>query len=386
MTHTNQNRNTAQTQRGAAWFARLALMLGVLALVSCACGFVMTRLLALRIPVKLEGGGAPNLNPIEALYLETYLGLRAAELEQPAAPGAQPVVFEVAPGSSAGLIAEDLLHYGLIRDPTLFRNYARYAGLDSALEAGKFRLSASMTIPEIAQTLTEALSPDITVQIVEGRRLEEIAATIDATPGLNFTGADFIALAGPGAIRPPQFDFLAGLPESASLEGFLFPDTYRLSPDATAADLRDRMLTNFDATVTYAGEGDLTLYEIVTLASIVEREAVVAGERPMIAGVYLNRLAHDMTLDADPTVQYSLGYPGDWWPSLTRADYVETISPYNTYLNPGLPPGPIANPGLASIQAVIDPVESDYLYFRACDASGEHRFSRTFEEHVAACD
>lgn len=108
----------------------------------------------------------------------------------------------------------------------------------------------------------------------------------------------------------------------------------------------------------------------------------------MIAGVYLNRLAQGMTLDADPTVQYakSAQTPGDWWPDLTRADYTDVIGPYNTYLNAGLPPGPIANPSLSSIEAVIYPAESDYLYFRACDASGRHIFSLTFEEHEAACE
>ena len=111
-------------------------------------------------------------------------------------------------------------------------------------------------------------------------------------------------------------------------------------------------------------------------------------QRPLIAAVYLNRLAQGMTLDADPTVQYakSAQTPGEWWPKLTAADYTSVISPYNTYLNPGLPPGPIANPSLSSIEAVIYAPETDYLYFRACDASGRHVFSLTFEEHSAACD
>ncbi|MBN1287099.1 MAG: endolytic transglycosylase MltG [Anaerolineae bacterium] len=386
------NKDEQPTQpHKASWMARLAIVLGVLALVSCACGFLLTRLLVVRIPVKLSGSGAAGLNPLEAIYLETYLGLRAAELQQPAAPNAAEMVFEVAPGSSAGVIAGDLVRLGLVGDATLFKNYVRYAGLDDELEAGKFKLSAAMTIPEIAQALTEALSPDVTVQVVEGRRLEEIADLIDATPGLAFTGADFRALVGPGAAQPPQFDFLASTPAGASLEGFLFPDTYRLAPDAAAVDLRDRMLANFGALVTPQMRADaaktgFTLYEIVTLASIVEREAALPDERPLIAGVYLNRLANDMKLDADPTVQYGMGQAGNWWPQITYEDYTGAVSPYNTYLNPGLPPGPIANPGLASIEAVIYPAESEYLYFRACDGSGEHRFSRTFAEHEAACD
>jgi UPF0755 protein len=129
----------------------------------------------------------------------------------------------------------------------------------------------------------------------------------------------------------------------------------------------------------------------VTVASIVEREAAVADERPMIASVYLNRLAIGMKLEADPTVQYAMGYQydtGEWWNlNLTQDDYYAVDSPYNLYLYEGLPPGPIANPGLSSIQAVITPAESPYFYFRAaCDGSGRHVFSETFEEHVGnAC-
>ncbi len=392
MSRMNQ-RKPAQ-RRGTHWAARLAVVLAVFTLLACAGFFLLTRLLAIRIPVNLQSGAnMPGLNPLEALYLDTYLGLRADDLKQPMAPGAGTVTFEVAPGSTAASIGEALERRGLVRDAALFRSYVRYVGLDGELEAGNFELSAAMTIPEIAHALTEALSPDRTVQIIEGLRMEEIAALIDAVNDLNFTGADFLARVGPGAARPPQFDFLASVPAGASLEGFLFPDTYRLAPDATAADLRDRMLGHFGEVVMpavqSAPEQTLTLYEAVSLASIVEREAVIPAERPLIAGVYLNRLAVGMTLDADPTVQYAMASasPGSaWWPTLTQADYQAVVSPYNTYLNTGLPPGPIANPGLASIKAVIAPQESDYLYFRACDSSGYHQFSEDFETHLAACD
>lgn len=361
-------------------------------LLACACGFTATRLLAIRIPQPGIEASA-NLNPLEAFYLSAYLGLRVGDLQARRVSDAETVRFEVEPGSSAADIADRLARLGLISDATLFRNYARYTGLDSQLEAGRFDLSAAMTIPEIAEALTEALSPDVTVQVIEGWRMEQVAEAIDAAEGLAFAGADFLAAVGPGVERPPQFDFLETLPPGASLEGFLFPDTYRVAPDATAADLRDRMLEQFGARVTPPMRADITarrfnLYEIVTLASIVEREAVIPEERPLIAAVYLNRLAQGMTLDADPTVQYakSAQTPGEWWPKLTAADYTSVISPYNTYLNPGLPPGPIANPSLSSIEAVIYAPETDYLYFRACDASGRHVFSLTFEEHSAACD
>jgi UPF0755 protein len=204
-----------------------------------------------------------------------------------------------------------------------------------------------------------------------------------------------LRLAGRGAVVPPEFAARVGLPLGSSLEGFLFPATYTLPADAPADELINRMLQNFNAQVTDQMKADaakqgLTLYQAVTLASIVEREAVVADERPLIAGLYLNRLRKSMTLDADPTVQYPLGNtrdPATWWPQISVDDYRNVNSPYNTYLNPGLPPGPIANPGLSSIRAVIYPQASEYLYFRAtCTGDGRHKFAATLAEQQAnAC-
>ena len=150
------------------------------------------------------------------------------------------------------------------------------------------------------------------------------------------------------------------------------------------------MLANFDRRFTpemrqMAAERRMTIYQVVTLASIVEREAVIAEERPIIAGVFLNRLAKGMTLDACPTVQYALGYQeetGQWWKTPLSLEELDQVnSPYNTYLHPGLPPGPICNPGLASILAVLQPAETDYLYFLA-KGDGSHAFAKTFEEHL----
>ena len=150
------------------------------------------------------------------------------------------------------------------------------------------------------------------------------------------------------------------------------------------------MLADFDERFTAemrqaTVEREMTIYQVVTLASIVEREAVVAEERPIIAGVFLNRLEKGMSLESCPTVQYALGYQEDaaqWWKTpVTLEEFDHVDSPYNTYLNPGLPPGPICNPGLASIQAVLEPVKSDYLYFLA-KGDGSHAFAKTFEEHL----
>jgi UPF0755 protein len=170
----------------------------------------------------------------------------------------------------------------------------------------------------------------------------------------------------------------------------LFPDTYVLPPNITALELRDTILENFETQVgrqfaTDAQTQGFTLRDIVTLASIAEREAVHNDEHPMIAGVYRNRLNIGMNMDADPTVQYGLQGQRDnnWWPQITQDDYRSVISPYNTYINNGLPPGPISNPGLSAIRAALNPASSDYLYFRArCDGSNYHVFAMTFDEHV----
>ena len=291
---------------------------------------------------------------------------------------------------------------------TCSASYVRYYGIDSGLQAGTFTLARTYTIPELAGRLSNPGGDSVNFLVQEGLRIEEIAARIDGTPNLSFTGAQFTALVGPGAGSQPgatgEFAARAGIPAGRSLEGFLFPDTYTLAACGTAQDLAQRMLENFDNRVTAQLRSDvaatgLNLYQAVTLASIVQRETAVIEEAPAIAGVYLNRLRNSLlptpdaniptTLDADPTVQYALGNtrsPATWWPPLTAADYRGVASPYNTYLNPGLPPGPIANPGLDALRAAIYPQASAYLYFRACPGDGgRHRFSTTFTEHQAAC-
>lgn len=337
-----------------------------------------------------------SLDPIRSAAYGAYLALNRDALETPADPGAEPEVFTIEAGQSATQIAERLAAEGMLTDTTLFLRYLSYYGLDTRIEAGTYRLSGGMNIPELAYQLTEAEPPYATLSIPEGWRREQIAERIDADPELPFSGADFLAATGPGASILPGFSFAAEIPEGASLEGFLFPDTYRLAIDSTAQDLVAQMLETFDQRVTPELPDDLastglTLYEIVTVASIVEREARVADERTLIADVYLNRYEQGMMLQADPTVQYAMGYQaesGEWWNrSLTQADYTTVDSPYNTYLYAGLPPGPIANPGLEAIRAVIRPADTPYLYFRTtCDGSGRHNFAITFEEHVAnAC-
>jgi len=275
-------------------------------------------------------------------------------------------------------------------------------GVDASLEAGQFELSPSMTMIEIAERLQRARADEIVVTIPEGLRAEEIADLLTAQGTLD--GERFLELAraadpaaapllasptGGGAVG--VYDFLDDLPARATLEGFLFPDTYRLPVPAQPEDLLRRMLANFDRQVTpeirqAARAAGRPLYEVVTLASIVEREALLAEEMPVIADVYLNRLEQGMLLRADPTVQYAMGYQpasGQWWKTPVQLEEYATVdSPYNTYLYSGLPPGPICSPGLTAIEAVVYPADTNFLYFMAT-GDGGHAFAETFEEHEA---
>lgn len=317
------------------------------------------------------------------------LSQRSIALNAPAGTETQSQRFVVAAGTGSRQIAQNLLAANLITDVELFLLYVAANGIDAQLEAGTYFLSNSMTIPEIATRLTDSNSSQITFRILEGWRKEEIAEAIDASRLFGFTGAEFLAVVGQGASVPPQFAAYVGLPAGASLEGFLYPDTYLLPPSITALELRDLLLETFMSRVgvelvNAALAQNLTLYEVVILASISEREAVHAEEHPLILSVYRNRLNIGMKLDADPTVQYPLNNTrGSWWGQITRADYTGVNSPYNTYLYTGLPPSPISNPALASIQAAIYPQQTDYFYFRAaCDGSGFHEFAVTYEEHL----
>jgi UPF0755 protein len=357
---------------------RLILLLGFVAIV------IVTAAALVIVPVR------NGLSAAEIIYLRVWLARYDRALNTPVAADATPLIFTVSPGDTAASVGQNLFAGGLIADPVLFRNYARYRGLDSQLEAGTYFLNRAQALPDIAQTLTDSSKASVTIRILEGWRREQIAEAIDTNPLLQFSGTEFLAITAAGASVPGAFAAYVGLPPGISLEGFLYPDTYTLSPTATAADLRDTLLATFQERAgpdlrTAAQAAGLSLFEAVTLASIVEREAVIRDEQPLIAGVYLNRLAIGMKLDADPTVQYGIGYrSGSWWPGITQADYATAVSPYNTYLHAGLPPGPIANPALPAIRAAIYPQESGYYYFRAdCAASGLHVFAVTFEQHIA---
>ncbi len=351
------------------------------------------RAMALALLLGILAGALAGCSRSE--MLASYLESHRDELQRPASMDQRPVRFVVEPGAPARAIAQELQAKGLIRDATLFEAYVRAQGVANRLEAGTFILSPSMSLVAIVEALQNAQAASITVTIPEGWRLEQTADFLSQADVLD--GEEYRRRAQLGdltGLDVSEYGFLSARPAGASLEGYLFPDTYQLPAEGTTAlDLLGRQLDNFGVKVAplhrqavAEGATTLDLHAALTLASIVEREAVLPEERARIAGVYLNRLAAGMRLEADPTVQYAMGYQaesGQWWKTpVSLAEYSQVDSPYNTYLYPGLPPGPIASPGLESIRAVLYPETHDFLYFVATpDGSGAHVFARTFQEH-----
>ena len=287
--------------------------------------------------------------------------------------------FTLQNGESPYEIAARLEAQGLIPDDEAFITYLVYTGLDTSLLPGDYTINPSLTIPSVAGLFQDTRASQIAFAILPGWRLEEIAASLP-TSGLNITPEEFLDAA---QSAPAIFS------DAPTHEGFLLPDTYSISRTIRADELINLFTANFASKLTpeiqngFAAQG-LSIYEGIIIASIVEREAIIPDERSAIASVYLNRMAIGQKLDADPTVQYALGSPQNWWKSPLAYSDLEANSPYNTYLYEGLPPTPICNPTLGSLEAVAFPSQTPYFYFRAkCDGSGLHSFAETFEEHLA---
>lgn len=302
--------------------------------------------------------------------------------------------FTIYPGEPARYIAYRLESEGYVNDAELFNLYLRVESLEHYLDAGNFLLSKDMTMPELAFALQTASYDEALVTIPEGLRREQIAARLEE----NFVidAETFLE-----AVNNPQgltilddYAFLYALPPDASLEGFLFPDTYRFPINSDRVEpIVAKFLDNFDAKF---GQQDLTqsgtllpVRNLVTVASIIEREVVLAEERALVSSVYYNRLQGKCDdqirgpfMESDPTVQYPLGNAANgWWPPIQIEDYALVQSPYNTFLNPGLPPGPISNPGLDSLNAALQPAITVYCFFHTAGPGGGHAFARTFAEH-----
>ncbi len=317
--------------------------------------------------------------------LNLYLRLRQKDIE--ARPsGAGDVSFTIQSGDSAASVGARLQRLGLVNDADLFRLLARARGVETRLEVGDYQLQRGMSMDEILAALQHGRAKTVTVRVIEGWRIEETAAALQKNTSVR--SADFVAAAKAG---PFSFAFLKDRPANSTLEGFLFPDTYDVPADASAEQIISLMLTNFDKKVgselwSKASAQGLTGYQLLSVASIVEREAQKPDERATIASVYLNRLKRGMKLEADPTVQYAMGYQsstGMWWKTPVSLEEYSTVdSAYNTYLKMGLPPTPICSPGIGAIRAAFEPAKTEFLFFLA-RGDGSHVFARTFEEHQA---
>ena len=284
--------------------------------------------------------------------------------------------FSIRPGRNLSKIARELDNKGLISSRTLFKFMVRLQKKSSRLQAGEYDLSASMTPQEILDRLTRGGVRLHRITIPEGLNLEEIAELVREA---NLDPKDeFLKLC-----RDPVFVREMEIPGS-TLEGYLFPDTYLFAGKTQAPKLISTMIHRFNTVFKEswqkkAEQMGFSVHQVVTLASIIEKETGKASERPLIASVFHNRLKRGMRLESDPTVIY--GIP-DFNGNITRKD-LRTPTPYNTYVIRGLPPGPIASPGALSLEAALYPAETDYLFFVSKNDT-THKFSATLREHNRA--
>lgn len=289
-------------------------------------------------------------------------------------------IVEVEPGMAAGQILERLQQKGVLADAKLARSYLIYFMDDPAMRAGEYRFRGPLSTPQVLKMLVEGRVLTHSITVIEGLTFEEIATQLDRL-GYGRREA-FLDL-----MRSPEL--VADLdPEARDLEGYLFPETYSFARSVDERTIVQTLVKTFRERFekevrprlnrNLGGRGQ-TVRQLVTLASIVEKEAQVAAERPLIAAVYQNRLDRGIGLMADPTVVYAMKRAGSWNGNIRRDD-LRMDSPYNTYRYAGLPPGPICNPGLASLVAASEPADAPYLYFVSRN-DGTHVFSETLTEH-----
>lgn len=325
---------------------RLLKLLGVLALVSA-----------------LVGGAASYLGFTR--ISQAFKGYEASE-----------AFVEVPAGAGPATIGERLVAAGVVRDVLTFRGAVLVSGRARELKAGEYRFDRPMSALEVVDKIARGDVHRRIITFREGLTIPEMAALYEQA-GLG-TAAEFDR-----AARNPA-PIAALDPAARDLEGYLFPDTYTVARDTSAEELVANMTAHFEKTFTPAMREaatalGLTVREAVSLAALVEKETAVAEERPLVAAVYLNRRRIGMPMQADPTVIYALQRAGRYTGNLRRDD-LQFDSPYNTYRYPGLPPGPIAAPGRAALEAAVSPADVDYLYFVSRN-DGAHVFARTLDEH-----
>lgn len=290
--------------------------------------------------------------------------------------------FEVKSGSNAHELAKNMYNKGLIKSPLVFSFYAKIKGYDVKIKSGTYLVGPSMSIDEILQKMVSGntLIKGEKITIPEGSTLDKISSLFQNHNLIS--KKDFLNAAKPEYYKE-KYDFLKDFPPNATLEGFLFPDTYYLPKNKPAKYYLEILLKRFSdvyfgkGLYTYQKRLGLDTYEVITLASIIEAEAKVEGERPLISAVFHNRLKKGMALQSCATVEYALKEHKEF---LSLED-IKVDSPYNTYKYSGLPFGPIGSPGVSSIEAALNPAAVDFLFFVA-RGDGTHIFSRTFDEHM----
>jgi UPF0755 protein len=297
------------------------------------------------------------------------------QLHTPQNPGGGKVRFVVTPGASFHEVADTLHRAGLIDSVTVFDLYARYRHLDRNVQAGAYELSRNFDMVQILKALQTAIPEEIYVTIPEGYTIAKTATALDK--GGVIKGSDYVAIANNG---PFDYDFLKGRSDGSSLEGFLFPDTYLIPRNGTARQLVALQLDAFnrkwtDERKAEAVQRKLNAAQIVIIASLIEREARFDQDRPLVASVIYNRLAQGWPLQIDATVLYAKGV----WQATVTTDDRKVVSPYNTYLHTGLPPGPIANPGIKAIDAALQPAQTGYFFYLS-DPQGHNHYAKTNDE------
>ena len=297
-----------------------------------------------------------------------------------ARPGLSPgAYFEVEKGQAVATIAQNLARSGLVRSPLAFRLAYRLHYSGQSLKAGEYSFPGPLTMKDILEAMTKGKVYLQPVTVPEGLTGEETAEEL-VRSGLA-TREGFLAAFNDRSL------FVDWDPEAGNAEGYLFPETYHFARKTPAREVVARMIAQYesvfgDAWRLRAQELGLSIRQVTTLASLIEKETSRPEEKRLVAAVFHNRLRLRMKLDCDPTIIYALKLEGAYEGRLLSRD-LKFASPYNTYLHPGLPPGPIANPGRDSIEAALYPADEDYLYFVA-RGDGSHRFSRTFREHQRA--
>lgn len=294
-----------------------------------------------------------------------------------------PKLFTIAPGSGSTLISSQLKQQGLVRSKWLLLGYLWTNGMDKRLQPGDYDLPGNLSVRALADLLIAGPNNrEREFTVIEGWTLQEMASYFERE---GFVRAEeFLAVTGKKADWWDEYPMLASRPRTVDLEGYLFPDTYRVFPEATSTEIIQKMLGTMEQKLSPQLRAEIeqqgrTIHEVLTLASIVEAEVAKPEDRGLVAGIFLERLRQGIPLQADSTVNYVTGKRT----SRASAADITVDNPYNTYQYRGLPPGPIGSSGEGAIIAAVRPTPSDYLYFLTTP-EGVTVFSRTFEEHVAA--